>query len=306
MLIATQVALCTVLLFGAGLFLRSLQRLEAQDLGFSTARLVLVTLDFRDPLIGTERDRIYTEAAQRLTTLPGVTGATILQAMPFGNFNVPPISVPGHPEPPSVGGQMPYLYAATPAYLALMNVRLREGRLFTDRDRRGSPFVVLVNETFARTVWPGQSAVGKCIRAGFGLAAGEPTPLAPATLPCREVVGVVRDSRARSLRPTGNEAKLMQYYVPFGQQPEPFMHAASQVSALLVGTAGDPQRLISPLRRFIQDATATPVKTWRCRACSADWRWPTRVLAPCMDLPRRLAECSPRRMAPFARRCCRT
>ena len=258
-LIAIQVALCTVLLFGAGLFVRSLQRLEAQDLGFSTARLALVTLDFRERMVGTERDRVYTDAAQRLTTLAGVTGATIVQAMPFGNFNVPPISVPGLPQPPSVGGQMPYMYAATAAYLHLMGVTLREGRLFTDRDRRGSPFVVLVNETFARTVWPGQSAIGKCVRAGFDLAAGEPSPLAPATLPCREVVGVVRDSRARSLRPTGNEAKLMQYYVPFGQQPEPFMHAASQVNALLVRTAGDPQHMIASLQRFIQGTTPTPV-----------------------------------------------
>jgi predicted permease len=259
LLIATQVALCTVLLFGAGLFVRSLQRLEAQDLGFSTARLLLVTLDFRQPLIGTERDQVYTDAAHRLTRVPGVTGATVVQGMPFGNFNVPPISVPGKPEPPSVGGQMPYLYAATPEYLNIMGVTLREGRLFTERDRRGSPFVVIVNETFARAVWPGQSAIGKCIRAGFDFAAGDPTPLAPAILPCREVVGVVRDSRARSLRPTGNEAKLMQYYVPFGQQPEPFMHDASQVNALLVRTAGDPQRLIPSLQRFIQGATATPV-----------------------------------------------
>src|SRR5439155_3278618 len=187
-----QVALCTLLLVGAGLFVRSLQRLEAQDLGFSTSRLLLVSLDFRDALIGTARDRIYLDAAKRVATLPGVTGATVVQAMPFGNFNIPPISVPGRADPPSVGGQLPYLYAATPAYLDLMGVQLRSGRLFTDRDRRGSQLVVLVNETMARTVWPGERAIGKCIRAGFDLSAGEPSPLAPATLPCREVVGVVR------------------------------------------------------------------------------------------------------------------
>ncbi|HEY2377474.1 MAG TPA: ADOP family duplicated permease [Gemmatimonadaceae bacterium] len=258
-LITVQVALCTVLLFGAGLFVRSLQRLEAQDLGFSTARLLLVEFDFRETLIGSERDRLYTVLADRLTTVPGVTGATIVQGMPFGNFNVPPISVPGRSEPPSIGGQLPYMYAATPAYLDLMGVSVREGRLFKARDGRGTPLVVLVNETFARTVWPGQSAIGKCIRAGFDPSAGEPSPLAPATLPCREVVGVVRDSRVRSLQPTGNEARLMQYYVPFGQQPEPFMHAASQVDAMLVGSAGDPQRIISAVQRFIQGASPTPV-----------------------------------------------
>jgi hypothetical protein len=151
------------------------------------------------------------------------------------------------------------MYASTPAYLELMGVSLREGRLFNDRDGRGTPLVVLVNETFARAVWPGQSAIGKCVRAGFDLSAGEPTPHAPETLPCREVVGVVRDSRVRSVQPTGNEAKLMQYYVPFGQQPEPFVHAASQVNAMLVRSAGDPQHIMSSVQRFIQGASPTPL-----------------------------------------------
>ncbi len=259
MLIIGQVALCTALLFGAGLLVRSLRRLEAQDLGFSTSRLMLVTLDFRDAVRGADRDREYLAAAQRLTTLSGVTGATVLQAMPFGNFNVPPISVPGRGEPPNVGGQLPYLYAATPTFLRLMGVTLREGRLFSDGDGRGSPLVVLVNETMARSLWPGQSALGKCIRVGFDPAAAEPSPLAPETLPCREVVGVVRDSRARSIRATGNEGRLMQYYVPFGQQPAPFMAGGSQVNALLVGTAGEPSRMLGSVQRFLQSTSATPL-----------------------------------------------
>ena len=257
-LIASQVALCTVLLFGAGLFVRSLRRVEAQDLGFSTSHLLLATLDFRNALPGPERDRAYLAAAERLTSVRGVTGATVVQAMPFGNFNVPPISVPGRAEPPSVGGQLPYLYAATPTYLRLMGVTLREGRLFTETDRRGSSLVVLVNETMARSLWPGQSALGKCIRVGFDPAV-EPSPLAPATLPCREVVGVVRDSRVRSIRATGNEGRLMQYYVPFGQQPAPMMPGAWQVNALVVGTVEEPSRMIGAVQRFLQGAAAEPV-----------------------------------------------
>jgi len=258
-LIVLQVALCTVLLFGAGIFVRSLQHLEAQDLGFTTAPLMVVTLDFHDRLPGPERDRVYRDAAARLTDLPGVTGATVVQSMPFGNFNVPPIGVPGRPEPPSVGGQLPYMYAATPAYLDLMGVQLREGRRFTTNDRLGSALVVLVNETMARALWPGESAVGKCIRIGFDPAAGEPSPLAPATLPCREIVGVVRDSRVRSLRVTGNEGKLMQYYVPFGQQPEPLFADASQVNALLVRVSADPARMLAPVQRFVQGVAGTSV-----------------------------------------------
>ena len=189
----------------------------------------------------------------------GVTGATVVLSMPFGNFNVPPISVPGLAEPPSVGGQLPYLYTATPTFLRLMGVTLREGRLFTEADGHGSPLVVLVNETMARSLWRGVSAIGKCIRVGFDPAAAEPSPLAPETLPCRQVVGVVRDSRVRSIRATGNESRLMQYYVPFGQQPAPFMAGASQVNALLVGTVGDPSRMVGSVQRFLQATATTPV-----------------------------------------------
>ena len=259
MLIIGQVALCTVLLFGAGLFVQSLQRVEAQDLGFSTSRLLLVNLEFREQLRGPERDRAYIGAAERLATMRGVSGATVVLSMPFGNFNVPPISVPGRAEPPSVGGQLPYLYTATPTFLRLMGVTLREGRLFNEADGRGSPLVVLVNETMARSLWAGQSAIGKCIRVGFDPAAAEPSPLAPETLPCRWIVGVVRDTRVRSIRATGNEGRLMQYYVPFGQQPAPFMAGASQVNALLVGTADSPSRMIASVQRFLQATATTPL-----------------------------------------------
>ena len=259
MLIVGQVALCTVLLFGAGLFVQSLQRVEAQDLGFSTSRLLLVNLEFREQLRGPERDRAYIGAAERLATMRGVSGATVVVSMPFGNFNVPPISVPGRAEPPSVGGQLPYLYTATPTFLRLMGVTLREGRLFNEADGPGSPLVVLVNETMARSLWAGQSAIGKCIRVGFDPAAAEPSPLAPETLPCRQIVGVVRDTRVRSIRATGNEGRLMQYYVPFGQQPAPFMAGASQVNALLVGTADSPSRMIASVQRFLQATATTPL-----------------------------------------------
>ncbi len=258
-LVGTQIALCTVLLVGAGLFVRSLERVQAQDLGFSTARLLFVSLDLHQPIPGPERDRLYDGLARRMTSVGGVTGATMVQAVPFGPHHIPPISVPGHADAPNVGGQLPMLYGATPEYLRMMGLKAREGRLFTDRDTRVAPLVVLVNETMARGVWPGRSAIGQCIRIGSdpALPAG---PVAPPSLPCREVVGVVRDSRARSLPPEGSEAKLMQYYVPFDQLGGLSMSAeAPTADGLLVETSVDPERMIGPVQRFVQGATTTPV-----------------------------------------------
>jgi predicted permease len=219
LLVGIQVAFCTVLLIGAGLFVRSLQRVQSQDLGFSTARLLHVQLDYRGVLRGVEHDLAHEEAVRRIRTVPGVTSATVVQGMPFSSHHIPPINIPGYDLPPPNVRQLPIMYGATPEYLAMMGVIAREGRLLTDGDGRGTPPVVLVNETMARTVWPGESAIGKCVRAGHTFPPGEDPMAAAASLPCREVVGVVRDSRARSLRTDGDEAALMQYYVPFAQLP---------------------------------------------------------------------------------------
>lgn len=258
-LVGLQVALCTVLLVGAGLFVRSLNNVRSQDLGFSTARLLYLTLDFRGVLRGVEHDAAHEEAVRRILTVPGVTSATVVQGMPFSSHHIPPMHIPGYDMPPPSVQQLPIMYGATPEYLHMMGVSLREGRLFTDRDTRGAPLVVLVNETMAKTAWPGQSALGKCVQAGHaGLDVDDPMAAA-ALLPCRQVVGVVRDSRARSLRTEGDEARLMQYYVPFQQLPSPPFAGASAVHAILVETEGAPERLIAAVQRIVQSTSPVPV-----------------------------------------------
>ena len=258
-LVGVQVALCTVLLIGAGLFVRSLDRLQSQELGFSASRLLYVTLDFPSHLPGPESDAVHLGAVDRLRGLPGVDQATVAQGIPFGPHHIPPISVPGLAEPPSADGQLPIMYGATPEYLDVIGVSLLQGRLLTHADRAGAPLVVLVNETMAREVWPGGSALGQCIRIGFDPSL-PPAPMAPPSLPCREVVGVVRDSRARSLRPVGREATLMQYYVPFEQLPNMPFGNAGEVFGILVRADGDPRELMVAVQRRVQDAATTPVR----------------------------------------------
>jgi predicted permease len=259
-LVALQVAMSMVLIVGAGLFVRSLARVQSQDLGFSTARLLHITLDFRGPTPGPAHDRVLAEASQRIASVPGVTGVTVVQGMPFSSHNIPPIHVPGYAMPSPGAQQLPIMYAATPAYLDMMGVKLREGRLLTRGDTAGTPLVVLVNETMARTMWPGRSAIGGCVQAGHVTdpMLGDPMSAA-AFLPCRTVVGVVRDSRARSLRTEGNEARLMQYYVPLGQAPAAPFPNIPEYHGILVRTAGDPERWVTPIQRIIQSTSSRPV-----------------------------------------------
>ena len=262
MLIGLQVALCTLLVVGASLFVRSLQRVKSQDLGFSTAELLYVTIDFRGYVPGIERDLTYQEAVRRVRGIAGVRNATPVMGVPFGPHNIPPVSVPGSPQfGPGGSVQPPIMYAATADYLQMMGVELVSGRLLSDADRRGTSQVVIVNESMAKTMWPRASALGKCVRVGFGPGfvpdEGDGNPADAA--PCREVVGVVRDSRARSLRPERNEDKIMQYYVPLDQAPDPPMPDLPRIMGLLVRASGDLDHAAALVQRTIHAASARPI-----------------------------------------------
>jgi putative ABC transport system permease protein len=253
-LLFVQVATSVLLLAGAGMFGRSLHALMSQDLGIDYDGLLVADFE-AGPGSVPGQDDLFTAALKAVRELPGVTAATMYQSMPFSGFHVPPIAVPGRAEP-EVGGQLPFLIAATPDFMDVMGIRVIEGRPFTPRDDRGAP-VVIVNETMARGVWPGESAVGRCIRIGFDpdfdpyTATGPPTP--SSALPCREVVGVARDTRQRSIVPTGSEAALMQYYVPFSQVPKPPMAAGDgpQINGLIIRTSRDPMAVTTAVRRLV-------------------------------------------------------
>jgi putative ABC transport system permease protein len=222
-LLLAQTTLAVILLAGAGLFTASLHRLRAQDFGMVADGVVVA--DFEPTSANLEdQDALFTEALERVKAIPGVERATVIDSVPFVGFNVPPIAVPGHAEPPSVGGQLPFLTAATPEFTSILGLRIVEGRGLTRDDDRGAG-VVVVNRTMASEVWPGERAVGKCIRIGFdpdfdpSTSAGPPVP--SAAVPCREVVGVFADVRQRSVLPFDGEDHLMQYLVPFSQVPRP-------------------------------------------------------------------------------------
>jgi putative ABC transport system permease protein len=205
-----------------------------------------------------DQDQIMRTALERVRSLPGVVAASEFRTLPFAGHHIPPISVPGRAEPPSMEGQLPFLIAATPQMFGILGIDVIEGRAFAQADEDGKP-VVIVNETMARGTWPGERAVGKCIRIGFDPdfdpydSSGPPTP--SAAVPCREVIGVARDVRQRRVVPTENEARLMQYYVPFTQVPgpPPGIDPGPDVRGLLVRAAGDPAALIVPVRRLVSD-----------------------------------------------------
>jgi len=230
-----------------------LYRLLSQDFGMEMSKVLLINTRV-GPGGPQSMSRMYLDALDRIRQLPDVEMATVINTIPFTGFNVPPIAIPGREGPPVVGRQLPFLVAATPEFFKILGIRVIEGRALTDADDRGAQ-VVLVNQSMARGVWPGESAVGKCIRIGFPpdfKPGGGPLVLGD-NVPCREVVGVVNDTRQRSLMPEDNEDRLMQYYVPFPQVPyPPFLPPEElRVSGLLVRPRHMNNALVMTMRKLI-------------------------------------------------------
>ncbi|HEX6974614.1 MAG TPA: ABC transporter permease [Vicinamibacterales bacterium] len=268
-LLVIQTALAMVLVVGAGLFGRSLYNVRAQDFGFEPRDLLLAGLE-PGPVSLPNQNEVFRSALDAVRALPGVETATVAQATPFAAHNIPPIAVPGLPEPPNVSGQLPFLSAATPEFFSVLGMTLVEGRLLNAADERGAP-VAVVNEAMARGAWPGRRALGQCFRIGFGpdfdpsTADGPPVP--PTSLPCRVVVGVVRDMRQRSVLPDGGEDHLMQYFVPFSQMPAPPMgdDDGQTISALLVRVHPGAANVEGAVRRALAAAAgpSAPIRVQR-------------------------------------------
>ncbi len=233
-----QSAMCVVLLVGAGLFTRSLSHARGVNLGFEAGRVIRSVPWFEfENLRGAARAEGKARAAstmlsvaQRVSALPWVEHAALTVGSPFGfGFGVR-VRVPARDSLPALPGGGPFITAVTADYFAAVGTPLRSGRVFTSADRDGSTPVAIVNETMARTVWPGESALGKC------LLVGDEEPVS-----CASVVGTVSDVHRNSLR----EPASMQYYIPFGQE------RGFGGTSLLVRPRGDAASAIPELKKAL-------------------------------------------------------
>ena len=205
-----QVALSVILLFTAGLFVRSLWRVRGLDLGLEPESVVTASIAFDGQSYRTSADFDRAVAISRVRSwqlleevrrLTGVRNASVAIGTPFYTAFGIGISLPGHDSLPAAKGGGPYVNAVGPGYFETVGTRLRRGRTFTAADHEGSPPVVIVNETMARTFWPDEDPLTKCL-------------IIQAAEGCVPVVGVVADARQWKLR----EDPAMQFYLPYGQE----------------------------------------------------------------------------------------
>ncbi len=230
-LVVAEVALALALLVGAGLLTRSFAAYHRWEPGIDREHLLVVSLtsttgayDESDALIG-----LYRRLDQELLALPGVRAVGRGSAGPlFGGWEPDQVSA-GEESPAGGPGRQARWYDISPGYFDALGLPIVRGRGLTPDDGPGAPRVVVVNETLADLLWPGQDPIGRTLRLEMN---GAP----------RQVVGVVPD--VPPLDPdTPVEPEM---FWPQAQAPRPFTY-------FLIRTSADPGTIRSQVARRIKD-----------------------------------------------------
>jgi putative ABC transport system permease protein len=231
-LVVSEVAVSLALLIGAGLMLKSFLRMERVDPGFRAEKLLTVwTILPEAKYPPHQRAAFYEQAWQGIQALPGVESVGAIDDLPLsGIHGGGPFTIEGHPTESDADAPNAYRCIVSVNYFRTMGIPLIAGREFTERDREGTPTVLMINETAAHRYWPGQNPVGS--RLSFTTGRTQPTWL--------EIGGVVKDVLHDGLESPAKPT----IYLPFLQSAQAFM-------VTVVRTDIDPAGLASAVRGAI-------------------------------------------------------
>jgi putative ABC transport system permease protein len=202
-LVVVQVALSVVLLTGAALVARSLWNLLSVDTGLDERGAYVFSVRAPASAYPELPDvvRFYDEVQRKLREIPGVTAAGVTSILPFdGDYNGMGFTIDGRPAPLPGHELSAEQRTVTPGYFEAVGIPIVAGRAFTNDDDADAPPVLIVDETFARTHWPGQSPIGQRITV-FDRS--------------NEIVGVARAARIMSV----GEAAAPTFYAAWAQLP---------------------------------------------------------------------------------------
>ena len=252
-LVTAQVMLSLMLLIGAGLFLRTLRNLQAQDFGFERTHLLLA--EFAPKLAGYRASQLpglHQTIVERIEAIPGVRSASLSVTPPVGFANWVTSVHPSGYVPQPKEDLYSILNRVSGHYFATTGIAIVEGRGINDQDLATGPKVVVVNEAFAHHFFPKGNAIGQTMKIDLG---GEEGPW--------QIVGIARDSRSGNPR----EPQISRMtYLPLAQMAKaPAADAGTSAKAaasaddnedafagmIEVRTTGDPAQVIADLRHTI-------------------------------------------------------
>jgi putative ABC transport system permease protein len=262
LLVVSEVALALVLLIGAGLMLKSFFRLLDADPGFSSDRVMVMTVNLPQARYDqpAKSRAFFEQVLERLKSTPGVEALGITTPL-LGGWQTG-FRVEGRPEPPPGQGPSTDINRVGGEFFRAMGIRLIRGRYFTEQDREGQPLVCIVDETMAKTHWPGEDPVGKRLRLGGGHGQDEK--------PWLTVVGVVAHVKNYGV----DQESRVETYLPALQDPIGF-------ATVVVKTTAEPAGLAAAVRAAVQGVDKdVPVFSVRpLSEITADGRAPKRLSA---------------------------
>lgn len=165
LLVAGQMALSTILLFGAVLFVRSLQAASQMDLGFSTRSAAVVGIETTAAEYSAEETAAFNEELRgRLAAQPSIESFAFTERMPLdlGVRNIA-FDVPGVEPPPNRNRHVLETTHVSERYFETLGIEILEGRAFNESDRVGAAPVAILSRAAAERYWPGESALGKTL-----------------------------------------------------------------------------------------------------------------------------------------------
>lgn len=249
-LVVSEMSLALLLLVGAGLLIKTFSALRHADAGFSPDHVLTMEIKASESGEGQENRivQFFEQLSARTTGLPGVQAAGATTTLPLGagmgwgknvtiQGKVPPASLDQVP--------MVMFQLSTPGYMAAIGARLKNGRLFSERDDQQAAAVAVVNEVFAKRFFPNEDPVGKSIRML------PPLELIPvelraqaASAPMRTIVGVIADMKDSKM----NAPAEATVFAPFAQyKGEGFTPSMTFV----VKTAGQPATMAAAVRDVV-------------------------------------------------------
>jgi len=245
-LVIAEIALACVLLVGAGLLLRSFLRILDVDLGFDPSRAAAISVDYDDGGNPAKRAALWEEMVGRSSRIPGVEAAGISDNLPMSRNRSWGIAPKGEQQR-NIGV---FVYIVSPGYLKAMGMRLLEGRDISWADLSDNRNVVIINQTVARKLWPGQDPLGRTAVAGGADS---------------QVIGVIADVRESSAEDNAGAQMYLPASKQFGPEGAYLVLRSKLPSAALATTVmqtlrelnpGQPTTEFKPIQGLVDHATS--------------------------------------------------
>jgi predicted permease len=238
-LVVAQVASAVILVAGAGLMIRSAQRLVALDPGFDQRSVIALRVSIprtapTAPDTPAPLEIFARILLDRARALPGVVAASLVTDPPLSGLDSAVFyGADGQPALDAQHRPRAYVHSVTPEFFGTMGIRLIAGRTFTETEQAPPVATVIVSEQVVRRFWPGQDPIGKRIKLGGVTSSNR----------WLTIVGVVAEVKYRGL-PENPTTDPDLYF--------PFLDRNQQIS-LVVRAKGDPSSLAAPIRRLVRE-----------------------------------------------------